>query len=114
MWFVSFFCLCLTVLACVVAVLSPKYDDNLFQKVGMAFLSLGCAEKAEMVWQTHEVHGLLVLAHLGLVLIAIGSAVKWYARQPGNARRFTARNMNDRIRKLIGVPRVEGGPQKSL
>ncbi len=80
MWIVSFVCLVFVAFMCVVGTLSRTYDDNLFQRVGMALICFGVLARANEIWFFEAVPPELMLAHIGLALFAVGTTFKVWLR----------------------------------
>lgn len=81
MWIVSFVCLWFVALMCVVGVLSPVYEDNIAQRIGMALTCFGVLARANEIWYFEAVAPVSLMAHIGLALFAAGVAFKVLIRR---------------------------------
>ena len=87
MWQVSAASLVVVMALCVVGTFSCKYDDNLFQRIGMFFIFVGFFPRLREVLATEDVTPGVWLAHLGLAMFAIGQAHKAWKYRGENAQR---------------------------
>ncbi len=81
MWIMSFACLVFVAVMCVIGVLSPIYEDNLAQRLGMALTCLGVLARANEVWYSEAVAPVSLMAHAGLALFAAGVTFKVVIRR---------------------------------
>lgn len=84
MWAVSVVCLGITMVLCVVGTFSCRYDDNIFQRIGMAMLFIGCYPRLREAWETHYVTEGVWMAHIGLASFAVGTAFKVWKHRHEN------------------------------
>lgn len=75
-------CLCLSFVAviCMVGCFSPRYDDNMLQRIGMAVLGMGCIARVQSIWAAEVVANDWFLVHGGMALVAAGTAWKLYRK----------------------------------
>lgn len=83
MWVVSSFCLLATAFACLVAVFSRSFNDNLLQRIGLGLISIGATGVGLRVWNTGFVSTDAAWVHVGMFVMALGTAIKVY----GNYRK---------------------------
>lgn len=65
--------LALVAVLCIVGVLAHSYKDNLFERIGMAFVCGGCVARIYGAWHDSPPPPSALLLHVGIALFAIGS-----------------------------------------
>lgn len=78
LWLLSFLCLVLTGILCIIGALSSIYDDTLWQRIGMAILTWGSFGRATSIWATQYVQIDWFFIHFGLAVFASATAIKCY------------------------------------
>ena len=76
MWVVSIACLLFVMVLCVLGTVVRAFRDNLPQRIGMAFLFIGCWPRVQDMWLYRPESDGSWLGHLGLAMFALGTAWK--------------------------------------
>ena len=79
---VTLYCALLAVVAfiCALAVLHPRYEDNLLQRVGMAITCIGATAQIFVTWAgMYGMHSRLFLV-AGVAIFAVGTLWKHFLR----------------------------------
>jgi hypothetical protein len=77
----SCFFLIATCVICLVGLSTPRFDDNLFQNVGMGLLAIGCGSRVPDLWGNENLPLDWFMIHAGIGLFAIGVFFKVYLRE---------------------------------
>lgn len=100
MWIISFACLVFVAFMCVVGTLSRTYDDNLFQRLGMALFCFGALARANEVMHAQAVPAELLLGHIGLAVFAMGTTFKVVIRRIEQKARATLWPTDQELRPI--------------
>lgn len=76
MWMFSFVLLMAVLILAGLGMFAPRYDDNLFQRLGLFALILGCASEMALLMESQYVHPRDLIMHVGVFLFAVGTAAK--------------------------------------
>lgn len=79
-FFLTVICLSITAGMCLLAVLSPAYDDTLFQRISLACLCLGSLGLAAWVYRAGESPSPLCWLSAWMALFALETARKYFAK----------------------------------
>lgn len=78
----SCFFLAVTWLTCLIGLASPKFNDNLFQCIGMAGLAFACASRVSDLWQNEpDIPWDWFMVHFGMGMFSLGTFWKVYLRE---------------------------------
>lgn len=101
MWIISAVSLFITMTLCVIGVFVSKkyYDDNLFQRIGMAGVFIFCMPRFIQLMSKQEITTVVMpltaqlFGHVGLMLFAVGTAYKAWKHRPNKRIRINRLEM---------------------
>lgn len=79
---ITLFSLGIVSVLCAAGALYKHYDDNLFQRIGMAGIGLSCIGLMSHVWAHRDVNNACGLLSVSMAIFAVGVAVKVIQYRP--------------------------------